>query len=88
MSLKPAAARDTLVSQGSATGYLATSFEELGRGLTSFAEEMDEAIWRQTIVVVISEFGRLSESTAAKKLATGTALSLGDGSLRKPVAAQ
>jgi uncharacterized protein (DUF1501 family) len=48
---------DTHVGQGSATGYLATRFEELGRGLAGFAEEMGPE-WQDTVVVVVSEFGR------------------------------
>jgi uncharacterized protein (DUF1501 family) len=49
---------DTHVGQGAATGYLASRFEELGRGLAGFADEMGEAAWRNTVVVVLSEFGR------------------------------
>lgn len=49
---------DTHVGQGAATGYLASRFEELGRGLAAYAEEMGEASWRNTVVVVLSEFGR------------------------------
>ena len=49
---------DTHVGQGAGTGYLATRFEELGRGVAGFAEEMGESAWRDTVVVVISEFGR------------------------------
>ena len=48
---------DTHVGQGAGTGYLATRFEELGRGLAGYAEEMGPA-WRDTTVVVLSEFGR------------------------------
>ena len=48
---------DTHVGQGGATGYLANRFDELGRGLAGFAEEMGPA-WKDTVVVVISEFGR------------------------------
>ena len=48
---------DTHVFQGGATGYLATRLEELGRGLSAFAEGMGDA-WRETVVVVLSEFGR------------------------------
>jgi uncharacterized protein (DUF1501 family) len=48
---------DTHVGQGAATGYLATRLEELGRGLTALADEMG-ARWHDTVVVVISEFGR------------------------------
>jgi uncharacterized protein (DUF1501 family) len=49
---------DTHVGQGAATGYLANRFEELGRGVAGFADELGEAAWRDTVVVVISEFGR------------------------------
>jgi uncharacterized protein (DUF1501 family) len=48
---------DTHVNQGGATGYLAGRFDELGRGLAAFAQEMDRD-WRDTTVVVVSEFGR------------------------------
>lgn len=48
---------DTHVYQGAATGYLASRFEELGRGLSVFAQEMGAA-WRTTTVLVLSEFGR------------------------------
>jgi uncharacterized protein (DUF1501 family) len=49
---------DTHVGQGAATGYLASRLEELGRGLTAFADELGAATWRETVVVVLSEFGR------------------------------
>ncbi|QIG93984.1 DUF1501 domain-containing protein [Bradyrhizobium sp. 6(2017)] len=49
---------DTHVNQGAATGYLASRLGELGRGLAGFAEEIGPAMWRDTVVVVISEFGR------------------------------
>jgi uncharacterized protein (DUF1501 family) len=48
---------DTHVGQGGATGTLATKLGELGRGLAGFAQEMGTA-WQQSVVVVISEFGR------------------------------
>jgi uncharacterized protein (DUF1501 family) len=48
---------DTHVGQGGATGYLAGRFDELGRGLAGFADEM-AGDWKDTVVVVISEFGR------------------------------
>jgi uncharacterized protein (DUF1501 family) len=48
---------DTHVNQGGATGYLADRTGELGRGLAGFAEEIG-AQWKNTVVVVISEFGR------------------------------
>ena len=48
---------DTHVGQGNAAGYLAGRFEELGRGLQGYAQEMG-ALWKTTTVVVVSEFGR------------------------------
>ncbi|MEI6733746.1 MAG: DUF1501 domain-containing protein [Comamonadaceae bacterium] len=48
---------DTHVAQGGAAGYLAGRLEELGRGLATFAREMQDA-WRDTVTVVVSEFGR------------------------------
>jgi uncharacterized protein (DUF1501 family) len=49
---------DTHVGQGAgASGYLALRFQELGRGLDALAEGMGAA-WRDTVVVVLSEFGR------------------------------
>ncbi len=49
---------DTHVNQGGASGYLAQRFDELGRGLAGFADEIGDAAWRHTVVVVVSEFGR------------------------------
>lgn len=49
---------DTHVNQGAATGYLADRLGELGRALAGFSEEIGAAPWRDTVVVVISEFGR------------------------------
>lgn len=48
---------DTHVGEGGATGALANRLDELGRGLAAFAQEMGNA-WRESVVVVISEFGR------------------------------
>ena len=48
---------DTHVGEGGANGYLAGRLEELGRGLAGFADEIGPA-WQDTVVVVISEFGR------------------------------
>ncbi|MGE0797873.1 MAG: DUF1501 domain-containing protein [Lautropia sp.] len=48
---------DTHVGQGNATGYLANRLAELGRGLSRFAVESGP-VWRDTVVVVVSEFGR------------------------------
>src|SRR6266481_1376930 len=49
---------DTHVGQGGATGYLAGRLSELGRALAGFAEEIGPQAWNDTLVVVISEFGR------------------------------
>lgn len=48
---------DTHVNQGAATGYLADRLAELGRGLAGFSEEIGSG-WNDTVVVVLSEFGR------------------------------
>ena len=48
---------DTHVGEGGATGYLAGRLDELGRGLAAFAEEMGSE-WRDTVTVVVSDFGR------------------------------
>ncbi|MBR0964584.1 DUF1501 domain-containing protein [Bradyrhizobium diazoefficiens] len=49
---------DTHVNQGAANGYLADRLGELGRALAGFSEEVGPVAWRDTVVVVISEFGR------------------------------
>jgi uncharacterized protein (DUF1501 family) len=48
---------DSHVNQGGATGYLASRLDELGHGLQAYAQEMGPS-WRNTTVVVMSEFGR------------------------------
>lgn len=48
---------DTHVDQGAGKGALANKFEELGKGLQTFRDEMGGQ-WKNTTVVVISEFGR------------------------------
>ena len=48
---------DTHVSQGGAIGALAGRVTDLSRGLDTFARDMGPA-WKDTVVVVISEFGR------------------------------
>jgi len=49
---------DTHVGQGGATGYLAGRLGELGRALAGYAQELGPQAWNDTVVVVISEFGR------------------------------
>jgi uncharacterized protein (DUF1501 family) len=48
---------DTHVNEGGMDGYLANRIGELGRGLTSLAGELGPH-WNNTIVIVVSEFGR------------------------------
>jgi uncharacterized protein (DUF1501 family) len=49
---------DTHVNQGGATGYLPDRIGELGRAIAAFADEIGPQAWHDTVVVVISEFGR------------------------------
>jgi uncharacterized protein (DUF1501 family) len=48
---------DTHVNEGGAQGALATNIESLGRGLQVFSQTLGTE-WRNTVVVVLSEFGR------------------------------
>jgi uncharacterized protein (DUF1501 family) len=48
---------DTHVGEGAAQGTLATNLGSLGRGLQAFSQSLG-AEWRNTVVVVVSEFGR------------------------------
>jgi uncharacterized protein (DUF1501 family) len=48
---------DTHVNQGGADGYLANRIAELGRGLAALPIALGDK-WNDTIVIVVSEFGR------------------------------
>lgn len=48
---------DTHVNQGGAEGYLANRIGELGRGLAMLKTALGPA-WNDTVVIVVSEFGR------------------------------
>jgi uncharacterized protein (DUF1501 family) len=48
---------DTHVGEGGAQGPLATNLASLGRGLQVFSQSLG-AEWKNTVVVVVSEFGR------------------------------
>jgi uncharacterized protein (DUF1501 family) len=48
---------DTHVNEGGAQGALANNLDNLSRGLVSFSQAIGEQ-WRNTVVVVVSEFGR------------------------------
>lgn len=49
---------DTHVNQGGAEGQLAGNLDNLGQGLAAFADGLGQAEWNNTVVVVVSEFGR------------------------------
>ncbi len=49
---------DTHVNQGDGEGALARKLSSLGQGLAGYADELGKAEWRNTVVVVLSEFGR------------------------------
>lgn len=48
---------DTHVNQGGASGQLASRLKPLGQALAAFRESLGST-WRETVVLVISEFGR------------------------------
>ena len=48
---------DTHVNEGAAQGALANNLASLGRGLAAFAQALGDE-WNNTVVVVLSEFGR------------------------------
>ena len=48
---------DTHVNQGSVTGGLANNLKNLGAGLAAYADALGDE-WNNTVVVVVSEFGR------------------------------
>jgi uncharacterized protein (DUF1501 family) len=48
---------DTHVNEGAASGALAANLNSLGKGLVTFAEALGEE-WNNTVVFVLSEFGR------------------------------
>jgi uncharacterized protein (DUF1501 family) len=49
---------DTHVNQGSVDGYLGHQLQDLGTGLAGFVDEIGPEAWNDTVVVVVSEFGR------------------------------
>jgi len=48
---------DTHVNQGSTTGQLANNLANLGKGIAAYADALGDE-WNNTVVVVVSEFGR------------------------------
>ncbi len=49
---------DTHAGQGTVTGRLAEALRPLASGLATLARTLTPAVWRQTVVVVVTEFGR------------------------------
>lgn len=75
---------DTHVGQGAGTGALATRAGELGRGLAALSEELGPAAWRETVVVVLSEFGRTFRENGSRGTdhGHGTAYLVAGGAVR------
>jgi uncharacterized protein (DUF1501 family) len=74
---------DTHVNQGGEKGYLADHLGELGAGLATLAKDMGP-VWKQTTVVVVSEFGRTFRENGARGTdhGHGSALWVLGGSVR------
>jgi len=74
---------DTHVNEGGVQGQLANNLEGLGRGLVAFAEALGDE-WNNTVVAVISEFGRTFRENGNKGTdhGHGTAYWLLGGALR------
>jgi uncharacterized protein (DUF1501 family) len=49
---------DTHAGQGTVTGRLAGAFGHLAAGLTALARTLAPGVWRETVVMVVTEFGR------------------------------
>ncbi|WP_431793167.1 DUF1501 domain-containing protein [Xanthomonas oryzae pv. oryzae] len=56
---------DTHANQGSVAGGLANNLRNLGEGLAAYADALGPA-WNETVVVVISEFGRTFRENGSK----------------------
>jgi uncharacterized protein (DUF1501 family) len=56
---------DTHVAQGAAAGQLGNKLQALGEGLAALADSLGDA-WRNTVVTVISEFGRTFRENGAR----------------------
>ena len=75
---------DTHANQGGATGAMANRLRSLGEGLGTLATQLGPAEWRQTVVVVMSEFGRTfhENGTRGTDHGHGSALWLLGGAVR------
>jgi uncharacterized protein (DUF1501 family) len=75
---------DTHANQGGATGAMANRLHSLGEGLGSLATQLGPNEWRQTVVLVMSEFGRTfhENGTRGTDHGHGSALWLLGGAVR------
>jgi uncharacterized protein (DUF1501 family) len=75
---------DTHANQGGATGPMANRLRSLGEGLGTLATQLGPDEWRQTVVVVMSEFGRTfhENGTRGTDHGHGSALWLLGGAVR------
>ena len=67
---------DTHVNQGAADGYLAGRIGELGRGLAALKAALGNK-WNETVVIVVSEFGRTFRENGDRGQIMATAASIG-----------
>jgi len=74
---------DTHVGQGGAEGFLANRLEQLGSGIAAYAAEMG-AQWNDTVVIVLSEFGRTFRENGSRGTdhGHGTVYWIAGGSVR------
>lgn len=74
---------DTHVNQGSTQGALAMRLAELSRGLNVFAKDLGPA-WKNTVVVVMSEFGRTFRENGSRGTdhGSGNTLWIAGGSIQ------
>lgn len=64
---------DTHADQGALEGDLPALFGELDEGLGAFQARLDPALWRRTVVVLVTEFGRAVRSNGTRGTDHGTA---------------
>ena len=75
---------DTHARQGGAEGPLASRLERLSEGIVSLRGALGDAAWRNTVVVVLSEFGRTVRENGAQGTdhGHGSALWIAGGQVR------
>lgn len=64
---------DTHARQGTAQGDLANKLGNLAEGLAVFPQALGEDVWRKTVVVVVTEFGRTVSANGTGGTDHGTA---------------